>query len=109
MDLLAMGAQLLSAKLGLNVDKDTIASALQSLLGNADGKLDLAGLASRFASSGSAGTVPPLAEPETRFGLSSQFDRNNLPGILELPSTNPVAIPDTIARSLGKGKTPCAN
>lgn len=54
MDLIAMGAQLLSAKLGSNVDKNTIASAFQSLLGNAEGKLDLAGLASRFASSGGA-------------------------------------------------------
>lgn len=54
MDLIATGAQLLSSRLGLNVDTDTIASALQGLLGNGDGNIDLAGLASRFASSGGA-------------------------------------------------------
>lgn len=52
MDLLATGAQLLSSRLGLKVDSDTIINALQGLLGGADGKLDVAGLASRFAGSG---------------------------------------------------------
>jgi len=52
MDLLATGAQLLSSRLGLNVDTDTIANALQGLLGNGAGNLDIAGLASRFAASG---------------------------------------------------------
>ena len=52
MDLLATGAQLLSSRLGLNVDTDTVANALQSLLGDGAGNLDITGLASRFAASG---------------------------------------------------------
>jgi hypothetical protein len=47
MDLLATGTQLLSSRLGLNVDTDTIANALQGLLGDGAGNLDVAGLASR--------------------------------------------------------------
>jgi uncharacterized protein YidB (DUF937 family) len=57
MDLLSLATGMLSEKLGLTVDPDTIASALQSLLGGADGELDLAGLAGRFASSGGLGEV----------------------------------------------------
>lgn len=53
-ELLNTAATLISERLGLSIDGATIASAVQSLLGNADGELDLAGLASRFAASGGA-------------------------------------------------------
>ncbi|MAT92915.1 MAG: hypothetical protein CME59_09985 [Halioglobus sp.] len=49
MDIIAIGTQLLNERLGLSVDADTIASALRSLLGDGDGNIDLAGLASRMA------------------------------------------------------------
>jgi uncharacterized protein YidB (DUF937 family) len=52
MDLLATGAQLLSSRLGLDIDTDSIARALQNLLGDGEGNLDIAGLARRFASEG---------------------------------------------------------
>ncbi len=52
MDLIELGAQLLSDKLGLNVDSATIQSALTSLLGNGQGNIDLAGLTSQFAANG---------------------------------------------------------
>ncbi len=52
MDLIQLGAQLLSDRLGLKVDTNTIASALSSLLGDGQGNIDLAGLASKMASSG---------------------------------------------------------
>ena len=49
MDIIAIGTQLLNERLGLSVDADTIASAVRSLLGDGDGNIDLAGLASRMA------------------------------------------------------------
>lgn len=57
MDLLATGAQMLSEKLGLNVDANTVQSALSSLLGGAKGDIDFAGLASKMASSGELGNI----------------------------------------------------
>ena len=57
MDLLNLGAQLLSQKLGLNVDTETVKNALSSLLGDGSGSIDFAGLAGRMASSGELGTV----------------------------------------------------
>jgi uncharacterized protein YidB (DUF937 family) len=50
-------AQLLSEKLGLQVNSETIGSAMDSLLGNTQGKLDLAGLASKMASSDNLGNI----------------------------------------------------
>ncbi len=57
MDLIKLGAQLLSEKLGLQVDTDTIATALTSLLGDEQGGIDLAGLAGKMASSGELGSI----------------------------------------------------
>ncbi len=52
MDLIQLGAQLLSDKLGLQVDSTTIRSALSGLLGDGQGGIDLAGLASQMAANG---------------------------------------------------------
>lgn len=52
MDVIQMGAQLLSEKLGLQLDSGSIENALSSLLGDGKGGVDLAGLASKMASSG---------------------------------------------------------
>ena len=49
MDILKIGVRVLSEKLGLQVDSDTIADALSNLLGDGQGNLDFAGLASRMA------------------------------------------------------------
>lgn len=57
MELLQLGAQLLSEKLGIDLDADTVASALSGLLGDGSGNLDLAGLASKMASSGELGSI----------------------------------------------------
>ena len=57
MEILQLGAQLLSEKLGLEVDTDTIASALSGLLGDGQGNIDLAGLAGKMASSGELGSI----------------------------------------------------
>lgn len=57
MDLIQLGAQLLSQKLGLKVDADTIASALSGLLGDGQGNIDLAGLAGKMAASGELGSI----------------------------------------------------
>jgi len=57
MDLMSLATQLLSDRLGLDVDADTITSSLQSLLGGDNGELNLAGLAARFANSGGLGDV----------------------------------------------------
>ena len=57
MDLTQLASQLLSDKLGLNIDQATITSAMSSLLGDGSGSIDFAGLASRMASSGELGTI----------------------------------------------------
>lgn len=53
MDILKMGAELLSQKTGGNADGDAVQAALGSLLGNGD-NLDLAGLLSGLQSGGLA-------------------------------------------------------
>ena len=57
MDILQLGARLLSEKLGLTVDTDTIASALSGLLGDGQGNIDLAALAGKMAGSGDLGSI----------------------------------------------------
>jgi uncharacterized protein YidB (DUF937 family) len=57
MDVIQMGAQLLSEKLGLQLDSGSIENALSSLLGDGKGGVDLAGLASKMASSGELGGI----------------------------------------------------
>lgn len=57
MDILEMGAQLLSQKLGIQVDTSTIQSALSDLLGDGSGNIDLAGLAGKMASNGELGSL----------------------------------------------------
>ena len=52
MDILKMGAEMLMQKLGSSVDLDTMTSALSGLLGDGEGGVDLAGLASKMMSSG---------------------------------------------------------
>jgi uncharacterized protein YidB (DUF937 family) len=57
MDILKMGAEMLVQKLGSSVDLDTMMSALSGLLGDGQGGVDLAGLASKMMSSGDLGTM----------------------------------------------------
>ena len=57
MDLIQLATQLITEKLGLQVDGDTVAGALTSLLGDGSGNIDLAGLASKMASSGNLGSI----------------------------------------------------
>lgn len=57
MDLIQLATQLISDKLGLQVDDATVASALSSLLGDGGGNIDLAGLAGKMASSGGLGSI----------------------------------------------------
>lgn len=57
MDILEMGAQLLSQKLGLNVDVDTVKSALSGLVGDGEGGIDLASLTSKMMSEGNLGSI----------------------------------------------------
>lgn len=57
MDIMQLGTQLLSEKLGGEVDATTLSSAISELLGDGKGNIDLAGLASRMASSGELGNI----------------------------------------------------
>ena len=57
MDIIQLGAQLLSEKLGLQIDPATLQGALQNLLGDGQGNIDLAGLAGKMASSGQLGSI----------------------------------------------------
>ncbi len=57
MDPVQMATNLLSEKLGVQVDPATINTALSSLLGDGQGNIDFAGLASKMTSSGELGTI----------------------------------------------------
>lgn len=57
MDIMEMGASLLSEKLGMDVDPSAVSSALSGLLSNADGQIDFAGIASKMASSGDLSAI----------------------------------------------------
>jgi uncharacterized protein YidB (DUF937 family) len=57
MDILQMGAKLLSDQLGLDVDAATIQSALSGLLGDGQGGIDLGAIATKMASSGQLSSV----------------------------------------------------
>ncbi len=57
MDILELGAQMLSDKLGVQVDADTARSALSNLLGDGSGNIDLAGLAAKMSANGDLGSV----------------------------------------------------
>lgn len=57
MDIMKLGASMLSEKLGVDLDPDKISGALGGLLGNESGDLDLAGIASKMSSSGDLGGI----------------------------------------------------
>ena len=57
MDILELGAQLLSDKQGVQIDSAQIQSALSSLLGDGSGNIDLAGLASKMTADGGLADV----------------------------------------------------
>lgn len=57
MDIMEMGASLLSQKLGSDIDPNVVASALGGLLANSSGDIDFAGIASKMASSGDLGAI----------------------------------------------------
>jgi uncharacterized protein YidB (DUF937 family) len=57
MNIIEMGASLLSQKLGIDLDPNAVASALNGLLANSQGELDLAGLAGKMASSGDLSAI----------------------------------------------------
>lgn len=57
MDLMKLGTELLSEKLGSGVDGDSLTSALSGLLGGSDGNIDVAGLASKMSANADLGDV----------------------------------------------------
>ena len=57
MDILELGAQLLSGGQGAQVDTDAVKSALSGLMGDGSGNLDLAGLASKMTANGDLADV----------------------------------------------------
>ena len=57
MDLMELGAQLLSDKTGTQLDQNNIASALTGLLGDGQGNVDVGALASKIAGSGQLGDI----------------------------------------------------
>lgn len=83
-DLLKIGAQLLSQKLGLNLPPETIANALGQLLGQkSGGQIDLAGLLGPLLQGGGAGAL--------------------LGGLLGGGGGGPAIAPDQLADALGAG------
>ena len=57
MDLMELGAQLLSDKTGTQLDQNSVMSALTGLLGDGQGNVDFGALASKIASSGQLGDI----------------------------------------------------
>ncbi|EAQ98260.1 YidB family protein [Congregibacter litoralis] len=57
MDIMELGASMLSEKLGIDLDPSAVGSALSGLLSNAEGQIDFAGIASKMASSGDLGAI----------------------------------------------------
>ncbi|MFV0477340.1 MAG: YidB family protein [Parahaliea sp.] len=57
MELIEMGAQLLSDKLGLNVDPAIITGALDKLLGDGNGNIDIAALVSQMTQNGGLSSI----------------------------------------------------
>lgn len=57
MDILELGAQLLSDKQGLQADSSQLQSALSGLLGDGSGSIDLAGLAAKMTANGDLADV----------------------------------------------------
>lgn len=83
-DLLKIGAQMLTQKLGLNLPPETIANALGQLLGQkGGGELDLAGLLGPLLQGGGAGAL--------------------LGGLLGGGGAGPAITPDKLADVLGSG------
>jgi uncharacterized protein YidB (DUF937 family) len=78
-DIIQLGAQLLSEQLGLQVDADTVGNALGKLLGDGQGNIDLAGLASKMASSGQLGDIVSSWLGD---GANSPISADNILGLL---------------------------
>ena len=57
MDIVKMGTDILSEKLGTEVDAESIRGALSGLLGDGEGGVDLAGLVSRMTASGDLSSI----------------------------------------------------
>lgn len=57
MNIAEIGTQLLSDKLGLSVDTETIQSALSGLLGDGSGSIDIAGLVSKIGANADLGDL----------------------------------------------------
>ena len=57
MDIMQLATQLLNDKLGLSLDSATVGSALSGLLGDGQGGVDLAGLASKMSQNGDLGAL----------------------------------------------------
>ena len=79
MDVIQMGAQLLSEKLGLQLDSGSIENALSSLLGDGKGGVDLAGLASKMASSGE---LDGIVSSWLGDGVNSAISAESIMGLL---------------------------
>ena len=57
MDILAIATKLLSDNMGLSLDSATVSSALSGLIGDGQGGIDLAGLASKMGQNGDLGAL----------------------------------------------------
>jgi uncharacterized protein YidB (DUF937 family) len=79
MDIVALGTQLLNDKLGAGLDPDTVTSALSGLLGDGQGSVDLAGLASKMSQSGDLGS---LVNSWLGDGANSPISAESIMGLL---------------------------
>lgn len=79
MDIMALGTKLLSENLGVDVDPNTVNTALSGLLGDGQGGLDLAGLVSKMTESGDLGS---LVNSWLGDGANSAISAESLQGLL---------------------------
>ena len=79
MDIAQIATQLLSDNLGVDIDPATLSSSLSQLLGDGQGNIDLAGLASRI---GSSGELSSVLSSWLGDGANSPISADSLMGIL---------------------------
>ena len=79
MDIMELGSKLLNDNMGLNVDPETMQSAISGLLGDGQGGVDLAGLVGKMTQNGDLGA---LVNSWLGDGANSAISAESVQGLL---------------------------
>jgi uncharacterized protein YidB (DUF937 family) len=117
MDIIALATKLLNDNLGLSLDQATVSAALAGLIGDGQGGIDLAGLASKMSQNGDLGALlgswlgdgaNGAITPETLAGLFGQGELSKFAGQLGIDSATATrgladALPQIVDRASSGG------